>query len=179
MSGFYDVQGLQQIAVNLFYGWGYNFYRLENQLRADDQLIRRKVGDILEQVTTTLSVAESTYRRLNLPAPSRERPYPDPKAVQAAQSLERLIGDVGVLKSRINALPVPESDLMTKRFRDEADTLKALITCDELLVGQSELLRTTLADLDSDRILMTLPAINEGIQALQETLQRRKALLNP
>ena len=38
--GFYDTDALTEIAINLFHGWGYNFYRVENQLRADDQLIR-------------------------------------------------------------------------------------------------------------------------------------------
>ena len=41
---FYVVDELEKIAVNLFYGWGYNFYRLENQLRADDLTVRAKVG---------------------------------------------------------------------------------------------------------------------------------------
>ena len=31
---------IAQTASLLFYGWGYNFYRVENQLRADDLLIR-------------------------------------------------------------------------------------------------------------------------------------------
>jgi len=46
MSGFdfYNLDAVEQIGVNLFYGWGYNFYRLENQLRADDLTIRAKVG---------------------------------------------------------------------------------------------------------------------------------------
>ena len=43
-TGFYDVGPLRQVAINLFYGWGYNFYREENQLRADDQLIRSKAA---------------------------------------------------------------------------------------------------------------------------------------
>ena len=40
MSGasFYDAGPLKQLAVNLFHGWGYNFYRKENQLRTDDLL---------------------------------------------------------------------------------------------------------------------------------------------
>ena len=45
--GFYDAGALRQIATNLFYGWGYNFYRVENQLRADDQLVRSKAASLL------------------------------------------------------------------------------------------------------------------------------------
>jgi hypothetical protein len=43
-TDFYDVDELEKTAVNLFYGWGYNFYRLENQLRADDLTVRAKSG---------------------------------------------------------------------------------------------------------------------------------------
>jgi len=60
---FYDQGSLQKVAINLFYGWGYNFYRLENQLRADDQLIRRKASELLGQANAILSQAESDYRR--------------------------------------------------------------------------------------------------------------------
>ena len=38
---------VKQVLSNLFYGWGYNFYRKENQLRADDLLIRSKVSELL------------------------------------------------------------------------------------------------------------------------------------
>ena len=32
-SAFYNVDALEKVAINLFYGWGYNFYRQENQMR--------------------------------------------------------------------------------------------------------------------------------------------------
>ena len=60
---------IKQTAVLLFYGWGYNFYRRENQLRADDLLIRTKVGGILAQARSHLGAMEAEYRRINLPAP--------------------------------------------------------------------------------------------------------------
>ena len=74
MSGplFYDLEEIDQIAVNLFYGWGYNFYRLENQLRADDILVRGKVGWLLGLARASIEEAESVYRRAFLPPPSRE-----------------------------------------------------------------------------------------------------------
>jgi hypothetical protein len=47
VASFYDEGVLRQAAINLFHGWGYNFYRAENQLRADDQLVRSKAGWLL------------------------------------------------------------------------------------------------------------------------------------
>jgi len=52
-SGFYDAGALRQVATNLFCGWGYNFYRLENQLRADDQLVRSKAAGLLGTAMAT------------------------------------------------------------------------------------------------------------------------------
>ena len=60
---FDDLDALEKIAVNLFYGWGYNFYRLENQLRADDLTVRAKVGWLLGQARANVETAESAYRR--------------------------------------------------------------------------------------------------------------------
>src|SRR5215469_11465656 len=107
-SAFYDVGPLEEIAVNLFYGWGYNFYRLENQLRADDQLIRSKVGAILGAARKSVETAESDYRREFLPPPSREKPRHDPAAVAGAQAIERLARSIGALQGQIAAQPTPE-----------------------------------------------------------------------
>jgi hypothetical protein len=119
MSGsvFYDVGMLDQTAINLFYGWGYNFYRLENQLRADDLIVREKVCWLLGLVRAAVEAAQSAYRRAHLPPPSRARPLPDAAAVASAQALEALSGEIGSLEGVIRALPVPEGDRMTQRYR--------------------------------------------------------------
>ena len=85
-SVFDDIHALEKIAVNLFYGWGYNFYRLENQLRADDQTVRAKVGWLLGRAREAVEQAEGAWRRANLPPPTREKPRPDPAAVEAARN---------------------------------------------------------------------------------------------
>jgi hypothetical protein len=66
---FYDAGALRQVATNLFYGWGYNFYRVENQLRADDQLVRAKAAWLLGVAMASVDAAEIEYRREFLPAP--------------------------------------------------------------------------------------------------------------
>ena len=129
MSGadFYDLDELEKIAVNLFYGWGYNFYRLENQLRADDLTVRAKVGWLLGLARASVETAESAYRRERLPAPTREKPRPDADAVAGASTLERLSKEIGALEGQIRAQPVPENDRMTQRYRQEAATLQHLL----------------------------------------------------
>jgi hypothetical protein len=56
MSGskFYDANVIEQVAINAFYGWGYNFYREENQLRTDDIVIRNKVSWLLGATASSI-----------------------------------------------------------------------------------------------------------------------------
>lgn len=177
MPGFYDAGPLRQIATNLFYGWGYNFYRLENQFRADDQLVRSKSTWMLGMAMSSVCAAEIEFRREFLPAPSRAKPFPDAEAVKSAQRLERLAKDIGALEALIQQQPVPENDRMTQRYREEAPTLKKLIGYDEQLVGQCELLRSMLSSHKASAILESMPDLETGLKAIQETLRKREAVL--
>lgn len=175
--GFYDADALGELAVNLFYGWGYNFYRAENQLRADDQLVRSKAAWLLGVAMAAVDAAESAYRREYLPAPSRAKPFPDASAVASAQRLERLARAIGAVESSIEHQPVPENDRMTQRFRHEGLTLQKLIGCDQQLVGQCELLRSKVADRSGLALLDGMNELEAGLQAIQTTLRKREAIL--
>jgi hypothetical protein len=174
---FYDAGTLRQIATNLFYGWGYNFYRVENQLRADDQLVRSKAASLLGIAAASVESAESDYRREFLPPPSRAKPFPDPAAVAAAQRLEKLARGVSAIAASIQQQPVPENDRMTQRYRQEAATLKVLIEHDERLVGQCDLLRSMVDGQGSARILENMAALEVGLGAIRSTLHDREAVL--
>jgi len=178
-SPFYDAGPLEQIAINLFYGWGYNFYRKENQLRADDLLVRAKVGALLASARKSVEAAEVEYRREFLPPPSREKPRPDAAAVTGSQAIERLSHAIGDLAGQISSQPVPENDRMTQRYRLEAPTLQDLIAHDQQLVGQAELLRSMLDQKHGPWILENMPSLQEGIAAIGETLRARQMLLFP
>jgi hypothetical protein len=176
-SKFYDQGWLQQTAINLFHGWGYNFYRLENQLRADDQLVRSRASWYLGIARSTVERAESDYRREFIGTPSREKPFPDPAIIASAQKLERLAANLGVISGRLQSQPVPENDRMSQRYRQEAGTLQALINSDEQLVGQCSLLHSMIDGQTGSWILENLDEIDSGVTALRQTLQNREAAL--
>ena len=174
---FDDLDALEKIAVNLFYGWGYNSYRLENQLRTDDLTVRAKVGWLLGQARANVETAESDYRRVHLPSPTRAKPRPDAEAIAGAQTLERLSQAIGALEGQIRAQPVPETDRMTQRYRHEASTLQNLLECDMALVGRAELLRQMLDGKEGAWMIDKADAIREGLKAIEASLRGRQAAL--
>jgi hypothetical protein len=176
-DSFYDAGVLQQIATNLFYGWGYNFYRHENQLRADDQLVRSKAASLLGEAMRSVCGAESGYRREYLPPPTRAKPFPDAEAVASAQKLERLAREIGAVEAQLQHQPVPENDRMTQRYRQEAPTLQKLIEFDERLVGQCELLRKAVSGEDGLALLKAQADLEAGLDAIKETLRNREQVL--
>lgn len=176
-ADFYDEGTLRQIAINLFHGWGYNFYRVENQLRADDQLVRSKAAWFLGNAVSSVEKAESEYRREFIGTPTRAKPFPDPAVMTAAQNLERLARTIGAVGGRLHALPVPENDRMTQRYRQEAATLEALIRSDERLVAQCSLLHAMVEGRNGTWLLENLFALEDGLTAIQETLRNREAAL--
>src|SRR5579859_4454364 len=125
---------IKQTALLLFYGWGYNFYRRENQLRADDLLIRTKAGGIIAQARTHLGALETEYRRINLPAPSREHPLPDPQKTEQARRLERCGRAIETVTTAILNAPTPTDDFIWLRHRSEGGILATLQTIDIRLV---------------------------------------------
>ena len=177
MSRFYDVGPLGEVAINLFHGWGYNFYRAENQLRADDQLIRARACALLGQARAALETAEVAYRRTHLPPPTRAQPFPDAQAVAGAQALERLSRAIGAVEGQMRHQPVPENDRMTQRYRSEAATLEALGEWDKLLIGQAELLRAMLDGTAGEAALAQLPELEAGVAVLADTMRQRQTLL--
>jgi hypothetical protein len=174
---FYDVDELEKIAVNLFYGWGYNFYRLENQLRTDDLTVRAKVGWLLGLARASIEAAECAYRRERLPAPTREKPRPEASAVAGAQVLERLSKEIGSLEGQIRAQPAPESDRMTQRYRHEATTLQHLRDCDMGLAARAEMLRAMLDQKDGAWMIEKSAEIQAGLKSIETALRDRQMAL--
>ena len=177
MTDFYDAGPLRALANTLFLGWGYDFYKSTNQLRADDQLIRAKVGQLLGFVQADLAAAETAFRRTNIAPPTRAAPFPDPAAVAGAKTLERLAREVGTLGGRIAAAPAPSPDRMTDRYRDEGETLTYLRDHDRVLVGQAALLRNVVEGKDGAGLLAAASEIDEGLTALRRTLEARASAL--
>jgi hypothetical protein len=173
----YEAGPVGQVAHNLLTGYGYNFYKAENQLRQDDQRLRALAGSILARARGAVEAAESAWRRERMPPPTRAKPFPDADAVAGAQALERLGGEIGALAGRIQAAPAPGNDRMTERYRLEAQTLAALVEADSALIEQVDGLRAQVEPLGGAALLEAMPQLTARLAAIAERLAQRQLLL--
>lgn len=173
-----DAGKLKQVASNLFYGWGYNFYRDENKLRADDLLVRGKVSDFIGEARAHLAQLEASFRREHLPAPTREHPFPDAAALSAVRDFGETVRSLEALETRIRNAAVPEMDRVMQRHRDERDTLEKLVAADGELVDAAVRLRAGvlamggLAGVRKDQM-------GELVRPVDAAWERRSAVISP
>jgi hypothetical protein len=139
---------IRRAATFLFIGWGYNFYKVENQLRADDLLVRAKVSGILAQARAFLRSLESEYRRINLPAPMRSSEFPAREKFEQARALERCGVAIETIATAIRAAPTPANDWVWLRHRDERGILGVLEGIDIRLVDEAVGFHDRIVELD-------------------------------
>jgi hypothetical protein len=173
-----DAGTIKQVLSNLFYGWGYNFYRKENQLRADDLLIRGRLSDWLGESRSHLAALEADYRRSHLPPPTRENPMPDPVAVKGAQTLQRIGRDIENIETAIRTAAVPEMDRIHQRHRNEGATLETLVAADTALAQHVKDLRDAIVAItDASLAIEQVPALI-GASQVESSWQQRKQILS-
>jgi hypothetical protein len=137
---------IYQTGVMLLNGYGYNWYRLDNQLRADDLLIRSRASEHLGAAAARVREIEAAYRRIHLPPPTRERPDPDPEHLAAVRRIRAIADRVAELDTRVRGAAVPANDKVWVRHRDEVGTLWQLTQCDAALIGAAHDLMTLIGE---------------------------------
>ena len=163
----------------LLNGYGYNWYRLDNQMRADDLLVRSRASEHLESAAARLHDLEGRYRRKYLPRPTRAHPDPDPQHLGAAQHFRAVADRILEIDTRLRGAAVPPDDKIWLRQRGELETLRRLGKCDVVLVADAKELVSVVADLPAE--VGIDPAIEQQIDQhlgrIAEALMRRDEIL--
>jgi hypothetical protein len=163
----------------LINGYGYNWYRLDNQMRADDLLVRSRASDHLAGAVAHLRALEARYRRRFLPPPTRERPDPDPAHLAAVRCFKAAEDRIGEIDTRVRGAAVPPNDRIWQRHRNEVATLARLGRCDVLLIGGAKELADTVSALPTDAALDAAAEqqIDERLAQLSAILSQRGEIL--
>ena len=141
---------LYRIGVMLLNGYGYNWYLWDNQMRADDLLVRSRASEHLENAAARLRDLEGRYRRKHLTPPTREHPDPDPEHLAAAQHFRAIAERILEIDTRLRGAAVPPDDKIWLRQRGELETLQRLGKCDVVLVACAKELAGLVAELPGD-----------------------------
>jgi hypothetical protein len=176
---YYDAGKVAQVAILLWEGWGYNMFRVENQLRADSLLIRSKGSEILGRATASMKSAETAYRKAKLPLPTRAKPTPDPDALAGAETIEGLVKEIGRIESLLRSSPAPEGDRIMKRYTTERDLLERLVESDKQTIGKAEVFRVGVDGKDGQWLIENAAEVREALASLSESITLRNGLLSP
>jgi hypothetical protein len=168
-----------QTWVMLLNGYGYNWYKLDNQLRADDLLIRSRASEHLAAAVSRLRDVEARYRRKYLPPPTREHPDADPDHLAAARQIRAIAERILDIDTRLRGAAVPPNDAVWMRHRDELDSLWQLSECDVVLVGAAKDLAAAVAELPPDMAVDAVveARIDQQLGYLSAALAQRGDLL--
>ena len=141
---------LYRIGAMLLNGYGYNWYRLDNQMRADDLLVRSRASEHLESAAARLRDLEGRYWRKYLQPPTREHPDREPQHLAAARQFRAIAERILEIDTKLRGAPVPPDDKIWLRQRGELDTLQRLGKCDVVLVADAKELVEVVAGLPAD-----------------------------
>jgi len=139
----------KRLLSNLFYGCGYNFYRFENELLADDLLIRGKLTQLLRDCRAHLSSLEVAFRREQRAQTGGDYAFLTPAAITTAQALLSAQRDLQAMEAAIRRAAMPESRHFHGSHREMRATLEELVMLDGEVVLALVTLRDAVAKLDS------------------------------
>jgi hypothetical protein len=136
--------------VMLLNGYGYNWYRKDNQLRADDLLVRERASHFLVEAAKAVQNQEAAYARKYLPPSTRENPFPPEDKLATHALIRRQQQDLLALEARVRGLSVPPTDRIWQRHRTEVDVLEKLGQRDVQLVGLAQEVAAAATRLDPE-----------------------------
>lgn len=175
---FIDDVLVERLARAVMAGWsGYRNYQDRSLLLADEKFARSQAKFSMTAAKKALDKVENEFRRAFLPRPTREKPRPDPEAVEGAARLEAMAIATGALVSRLAIHPVPDQYTVNQRFDRDRGVFAEMTRLDLRLVGLGEILRVGVADRTSAWLLERESSVKEGVEALGETLSLRERCL--
>jgi hypothetical protein len=150
-------------------------YTEKGRLRADDLLVRERVGSGLSAATGRIRDLISIWRLDRLPPSTREQPFPSAEVMEPIRRAERLIRNIDDVAVAVRGLPLLNQDRVWDRVR--AAGLDELLQFDWTLVGEADglaqdlTLTFALDELDTVAVQVRLRKIREVIKDRQHYIE--------
>ena len=146
-------------------------YSSKGRLRADDLLVRERVGRGLGEASTRLRELISRWRADRVPPSTREQPFPPAEVMEPVRKGERLCRAIEDAASAVRGLPVLNADKVWDRVRGVG--LDELMQSDWSLVGESDALATELAEV-AELDAVDAAAVEDRLRRIRELMGDRR-----
>ncbi len=157
---------------------GVDHYTEAGRLRADDLAVRSRAADLLARAAQAVSAAAAEYRRTQVPAPTREQPFPPAQLLEPAVAARRCAERFTAAADRLRGAPFPPDPKKAwKKLRSGGAA--RLLELDRSLVGQAEYAAAVVGEVQAE-LLGDLPIREafEALAALTATLDERIGYLS-
>lgn len=157
---------------------GVDHYTEAGRLRADDLAVRSRAAELLARAAQALSAAAAEYRRTQVPAPTREQPFPPPELLEPATAARRCAERYAAAADRVRNAPFPPDPKKAwKRLRSGGAA--RLLDLDRSLIGQAQYAAAVVGEITAE-LLHELPMSEaaEALASLTGTLDERTGYLS-
>jgi hypothetical protein len=149
-------------------------YSSKGRLRADDLLVRERVGGDLGAASVRLRELISRWRADRVPPSTREQPFPPAGVMEPIRKGERLCRDVEDTATSVRGLPVLNADRVWDRVRGVG--LDELMQFDWALVGEADGLATDLAEI-AELDAVDAAAVEGRLRRIRDLIGERRRYL--
>jgi len=149
-------------------------YSSKGRLRADDLLVRERVGRGLGEASARLRELISRWRADRVPPSTREQPFPPAEVMEPVRKGERLCRAIEDTATAVRGLPVLNADRVWDRVRGVG--LDELMQFDWALVGESDGLATDLAEV-AELDAIDAAAVEGRLRRIRDLMGERRRYL--
>jgi hypothetical protein len=146
-------------------------YSAKGRLRADDLLVRERVGRALADATARLRELAGQWRADRVPPSTRENPFPPAEAMAPLRQAERLGREIDEVATALRGLPLLPADKVWDRVRRGG--LDELLQFDWALVGEADELADMLASA-ADLAAVDAAAVTRRVRRLADVIADRR-----
>jgi hypothetical protein len=149
-------------------------YSTKGRLRADDMLVRERVGRGLGEASARLRELIARWRADRVPPSTRQQPFPPAEVMEPIRRGERLCRAIEDVSSAVRGLPVLNADRVWDRVRGVG--LEELMQFDWGLVGESDGLAADLAGI-AELDAVDAAAVEGRLRQIRDLVAERRRYL--
>jgi hypothetical protein len=149
-------------------------YSSKGRLRADDLLVRERVGRGLGEASARLRELISRWRADRVPPSTREQPFPPAEVMEPIRKAERLCRAIEDAATAVRGLPVLNADRVWDRVRGVGRD--ELMQFDWGLAGESDGLATDLAEV-AELGAVDAAAVEGRLRRIRDLMGERRRYL--